>query len=451
MAPEDREKKRSLLGGEVGILFELLGYFVFLYPLYMSVVWMIGGLIFSLRRERRLEPDLEEFPFFSIIIPAHDEEKIIADTIRQLRHLDYPAYEVVVVNDGSTDRTGAILDALVAEDPGRLRVIHLYPNSGKAKALNTGIIFSQGAFVLTIDADCLLDPQALKWMAWHLVKFPRVGAVTGNPRVLNRTSLLGKIQVGEYSSIIGMIKRTQRIMGKVLTVSGVLAAYRKSALLECGLFDADTVTEDIDITWKLQKRFWDVRYEPRALGWVLVPETLRGLWRQRVRWAQGGVEVLKKHRDVFTAWRYRRLWPIYLEYFTGILWAYSFFFLLLVWLVMFVYYQFCELHLVHKYCYPLIQLRERMFFPQNPLYPRFYGAILGVACLMEFLASFIVDLRYEGKKYLKYYFWIIWYPFAYWMISALTAMAGCYHALISRSGVTATWKSPDRGLQTLRS
>lgn len=433
------------------LFYEMLGYFVFLYPLYMCVVWMVGGLIFSLRREGKGEPDLEEYPFFSLIVPAHDEEGVIEKTVRSLYALDYPDYEIIVVNDGSNDRTGEILDALVGEGSTRLKVIHLEPNSGKAQALNMGIIFSKGNFLLTIDADCILDPKALKWMAWHLVKFPRVGAVTGNPRVWNRTSLLGKIQVGEYSSIIGMIKRTQRILGKVLTVSGVIAAYRKSALLDCGLFDADTVTEDIDITWKLQKRFWDIRYEPRALCWVLVPETLRGLWRQRVRWSQGGVQVLKKHFNLFSGWRYRRLWPIYLDYVIGVFWAYSFFYLLLTWLVLTVYYNFCELHLIRKYCYALVEIRERLALPLNPLYPRFYGAILGVACLMEFLVSFLIDLRYEGKNFFRYYFWIIWYPFAYWMISALTAMVGSYNVLIRRSGESIKWKSPDRGLQTLKS
>ncbi len=433
------------------IFYEVLCYFVFLYPLVMSFVWMSGGLFFSLRRERRVEPEVEEYPFFSIIIPAHNEEAIIEETVESLFHQDYQHYEIIVVNDGSTDQTAAILDSMLLRYPQRLRVIHLVPNSGKSKALNTGIILSKGQFILTIDADCVLDPKVLKWMAWHLVKFPRVGAVTGNPRVRNRTSLIGKIQVGEYSSIIGMIKRTQRILGKVLTVSGVLAAYRKSALLDVGLFDSDIVTEDIDITWKLQKRFWDVRYEPRALGWVLVPETLRGLWRQRVRWAKGGVQVLKKHLNVLSRWRYRRIWPVYVDYVLGISWAYSFFFLLFLWLVIMTYYSFCDLHLVQKYCVPIVALRGKLALPENPIYPRFYGAILGAACLLEFFVSLLIELRYEGKKMLKYYFWIIWYPFAYWMISALTAVVGSCLALSRRSEELATWKSPDRGLQTLKS
>ncbi len=270
-------------------IFEFIGLFVFLYPLYMSIVWMIGGIMFSLRREGKATPDLEYFPYFTVIVPGHDEEQVIEETVLNLKDLNYPNYEVIVVNDGSTDRTREILDRLVVENPGWLRIIHLEPNSGKSKALNAAILVSRGEFILTIDADCLIDKDVLPWMATHLVNYPRVGAVTGNPRVRNRTSLLAKIQVGEYSNIIGLIKRTQRILGKVLTVSGVISAYRKSAVIECGLFDdSDTVTEDIDITWKLQRKFWDIRYEPRALCWILVPETLKGLWRQRVRWARAG-------------------------------------------------------------------------------------------------------------------------------------------------------------------
>jgi poly-beta-1,6-N-acetyl-D-glucosamine synthase len=433
------------------LFFDILGYFVFLYPLYMSIIWMIGGLTFSLRREGSREPDLEYYPLFSIIVPAHNEENIIEPTVRALYGLDYPNFEIIVVNDGSTDRTAAILDALVAEELPGLQVIHLEPNNGKAHALNTGIVFSKGAFLLTIDADCILDRKALHWMAWHLLKYQRVGAVTGNPRVWNRTTLLGKIQVGEYSSIIGMIKRSQRILGKVLTVSGVIAAYRKSALLDCGMFDADTVTEDIDITWKLQMKFWDVRYEPRALCLVLVPETLKGLWRQRVRWAQGGVEVLIKHLNLWSSWHCRRLWPIYIDYFSGVLWAYSLFFLLFTWAIFAVFYNLCDLNLVNRYCPAIVEAREQLAFSSNPLYPRYFGAILGFACLMEFFVSFLIDSRYEGKRFFKYYFWIIWYPFAYWLISALTVVAGSYNVMFGRGGETVTWKSPDRGLHTLRS
>jgi biofilm PGA synthesis N-glycosyltransferase PgaC len=287
-------------------------------------------------------------------------------------------------------------------------------------------------------------------MAHHLVNFPRVGAVTGNPRVRNRTSLLAKIQVGEYSNIIGLIKRTQRILGKVLTVSGVIAAYRKSAVIECGLFDSDTVTEDIDITWKLQRKFWDIRYEPRALCWILVPETLKGLWRQRVRWAQGGVEVLRKHRDLWKDHRNRRLIPVYVEYCLGILWAHTFMAMVFLWLFFLTMDGLCRYAQV-PLCDPIMQVYQKFFLGWNPLFPRWYGAILGFACLCEFLTSFFIDYRYENRAFAKYYFFVIWYPVGYWILASLAAIKGVYNFTFRSKEVTVRWKSPDRGLHTLKS
>jgi biofilm PGA synthesis N-glycosyltransferase PgaC len=110
----------------------------------------------------------------------------------------------------------------------------------------------------------LLDPYATHWLVSHLIDSSRVGAVTGNPRIRNRSTLLGKLQVGEFSSIIGLIKRAQRVYGRIFTVSGVIAAFRKSALHDVGYWNTDMVTEDIDISWRLQMRHWEIRYEPNA-------------------------------------------------------------------------------------------------------------------------------------------------------------------------------------------
>jgi poly-beta-1,6-N-acetyl-D-glucosamine synthase len=416
-------------------LIALVSDFIFLYPLLMSIVWTMGGLFFYLRWEKRPIPRLPAYPLVSIIVPAHNEESVIEDVIRHLSDLNYPQYEVIVVNDGSTDRTAEILNRLSRQNPDWLKVIHMNPNSGKSRALNTGILFCKGQFIVTMDADSYLDPDALLWMMDHLIAYPRVGAVTGNPRVLNRTTLLSRIQIGEYSSIIGLIKRTQRLLGKVLTVSGVIAAFRKSALLECGLFDADTVTEDIDITWKLQRKFWDVRYEPRALCWVLVPETLDGLWRQRIRWAQGGIEVLWKHTSIWKDVRQRRLWPVYVEYFLGVVWAHLFLLICAGWLVT----SFLNLF------YDTIPV----LYPA-PFFPKWEGSILALTCLFQFVVSLLLDRQYEDKSLLKYYFWVIWYALFYWVLCSLAVIASLYK-MIFQSKVTVTWKSPDRGLHTLKS
>jgi len=405
--------------------------FVYLYPLFMSFVWMVGALIFYYRIERKMKfpPAMKEYPFFSILIPCHNEEGQIIETVTKLLELDYPHYEIIPIDDGSADKTASILHELTKKHE-QVRAVYLKENQGKGEALNVGCLVAKGDLILTIDADAFLDPRALKWLAWHFERFPRVGAITGNPRVLNRTTLLGKIQTGEYASIIGLIKRTQRILGKVLTVSGVIAAFRKQALLSAGLWDKDMVTEDIDITWKLEKHFWDVRFEPRAVCWVLVPETLIGLWRQRLRWAQGGIEVLRKHADIWQNWKQRRLWPVYIEYVFSTFWAYSFWILILMWLGQDIF------HLA----YPL-----RL---EPPIPPQWTGSILALTCVIQFSVSIYVDNAYE-KKFLKYLFWVIWYPFIYWAISALAIVVAVPKALLRKRGAKAVWKSPDRGFDKL--
>lgn len=402
--------------------------FVYLYPLFMAYVWMIGGLVFYWRRERGQDelPRMDSYPFFSVIVPCHNEERQIKDTILQLLELDYPDYEIIAVDDGSTDRTAAILKDLSGRHE-RLRVVYILENQGKAGALNAACLAARGDLILAIDADSLLDSKALKWMAWHFNSSPRVGAVTGNPRVLNRTTLLARIQTGEYATIIGLIKRAQRLLGKVLTVSGVVAAFRRQAVISVGMWDTDMLTDDIDITWKLEKQFWDIRYEPRAICWVLVPETLKGLWHQRLRWSQGGIEVLRKHRDIWGDWRQRRLWPVYVEYVFSVMWAYTFWILIAMWAV----------QTIFGVTFPV------RFVP--PIPPQWTGAVLAVTCLMQFAVSAYIDRIYD-KNLIRHLFWVIWYPFLYWMIGALTVVVALPKTIFRKKGTRAIWVSPDRGI-----
>ncbi len=406
---------------------QFLSDFVFLYPLLMSFMWMVGGIIFYWRLERRHRepPVLEEYPMFSIIVPAHNEERQIANTVRELLDVDYPNYEIIVVDDGSTDNTASIVhDLCQKHEP--VRGIYLRENQGKGRALNQACLMTRGDYILTLDADALLDSQALKWMAWHFNKFPRVGAVTGNPRVLNRTTLLAKIQTGEYATIIGLIKRAQRIWGKVMTVSGVVAAFRKQALISVGFWDPGMSTEDIAITWKLEKKFWDVRFEPRATAWILVPETLQGIWNQRVRWAMGGIEVLLKNKDVWKSWKQRRLWPVYLEYMLSSVWAYCFYLIIVIWGIQ-----------------AIFNIFEPVRF-NPPLPPMWTGSVLALACLVLFWVSLVLDYDYD-KKMLRYLFWVIWYPFLYWILSATSVVVAVPRVLFGKEK-RGVWASPDRGI-----
>ena len=391
---------------------------------------MLGAIIFFWRWERGQQcavPELEDYPLFSILVPAHNEVAQLEATIAQLTALNYPDYEIIVADDGSTDGTTELLHQLCGRHA-RLRAVYLERNGGKARALNAAFAVARGDYLLVIDADARLDVHALRWMAWHFNRFPRVGAVTGNPRVLNRTTLLAKIQTGEFAAVVGLIKRAQRVfVGKILTVSGVIAAFRREALIDAGLWDPHMATDDIDITWSLQRRFWDVRYEPRAIVWMLVPETVRGLWQQRLRWAVGGIEVLQKNADIWRDWRQHRLYPLYLEYACSVLWA------VLLWLVV---------------AMRILQFGMFLFLGVTfgrGLNPTWIGALLALMCILMFLVALMLDRTYE-KHMVRYLLWVIWYPIAYWLINASVVVVALAKVMLRPRG-QGVWTSPDRGIR----
>ena len=187
--------------------------FVFWYPAIMSVFWMVGAIIFYISNERKKPLPLYETPMVSILVPCFNEEETIEVTVAELSQLHYPNYEIIVINDGSSDNTSEVVrDLLPVYD--RLRFIDLKENNGKANALYLGLLAAKGEILMGVDSDSYIMPDALNYIIPHFTNpfnGERVGAVTGNPRVRNRNSLLAKIQLCEYSSIISLIKRTQRI------------------------------------------------------------------------------------------------------------------------------------------------------------------------------------------------------------------------------------------------
>ncbi|MES1986724.1 MAG: glycosyltransferase, partial [Pseudomonadota bacterium] len=245
--------------------------FAFYYPLFMAYLWMVGALYYYISKERKERlyddpPVLAEYPFVSVLVPCFNEGANAYETIGALLQLNYPNYDIILINDGSTDDTAAIIDDIAAKHV-NVKAVQLTSNQGKAMALTVGTIMSSSEYLVCIDGDAVLDPNCITWMMRHFLSGPRVGAVTGNPRIRNRSTLLGKLQVGEFSAVIGLIKRAQRVYGRVFTVSGVVAAFRKSALHQVGYWSTNMVTEDIDISWKMQTHYYDVRYEPNALCW----------------------------------------------------------------------------------------------------------------------------------------------------------------------------------------
>ena len=418
--------------GSMQTLWQGILGFVFFYPLVMSWFWMTGAFLFYRRFERRQPPTARplrrpDAPPVSVLIPCYNEGDNAQETITHALALDYPDFEVIAINDGSRDNTGAVLDRLAAEHP-RLRVVHLAENQGKAMALQAGALLAKSEILIGIDGDALLDPFCAHWMVRHFMDDPRVAAVTGNPRIRNRSTLLGRLQVGEFSSIVGMIKRAQKNFGALFTVSGVITAFRRAAVHEVGYWSADVLTEDIDITWKLQRAGWRVRFEPSALVWILMPETLRGLWKQRLRWARGGAQVLLRNFGVLKHPSQAQMWPLLLEMCASVFWAYLILLLTLLWLAGL---------LLPGLGLPAIE---------SPFVPHDAGLALAATCLVQFAFSAWLDSRYD-RGLGRYYYWIIWYPLAYWLISVATTIVAFPTVMFRQVGKRARWVSPDRGVR----
>jgi poly-beta-1,6-N-acetyl-D-glucosamine synthase len=402
----------------------------FYYPLTMSLFWIVGGIIYFLQWERGAAkhtdpPVLGHWPRMTLVVPCHNEGPQVRETLEYAAKQDYPDFEIIAIDDGSSDDTGTILDQLTNVYP-HLRVLHFPQNQGKAMGLRMAALAATSDFLICIDGDALLDRYAARWLMSHLATGPRVGAVTGNPRIRNRSTLLGRLQVGEFSSIIGLIKRAQRVYGRIFTVSGVIAGFRISALDKIGYWNTDMVTEDIDVSWRLQMDHWDIRYEPNALCWILMPETLRGLWKQRLRWAQGGVEVAGRYMGRMWHWRRRRMWLVLIEFLFSVLWSYVMLAVLLLSL-----------------CGLLVVLPPALRMP-GPL-PGWYGVILSALCIVQFVVSLMIDRRYE-EQIGRQFFWIIWYPLVFWMIGMLTTCVALPKVLARRTRTRAVWESPDRGI-----
>ncbi|HNB20017.1 MAG TPA: poly-beta-1,6-N-acetyl-D-glucosamine synthase [Agitococcus sp.] len=405
--------------------------FAFYYPLFMSYLWMIGAILFYWRNERKQgsyqQPTpLANTPPVSVLIPCYNEGDNAEETLTHALALDYPEFEVIAINDGSKDNTAEVLDRLATKYP-RLRVVHLAQNQGKAMALQAGSLLANYEILICIDGDALLDKHAAHWMVKHFVEDAEVAAVTGNPRIRNRSTLLGRVQVGEFSSIVGMIKRAQRSFGRLFTVSGVITAFRKSAVHQVGYWSPDMLTEDIDITWKLQRDGWDVRFEPHALVWILMPETLEGLWKQRLRWAMGGAQVLIKNLDVIKSPIHNHLWPLMLELCLSLLWSYAMLIMFVLWLLSFI-------------------LPLSIPFVGSPLIPDEGALLLGTTCLLQFALSKWLDSGYD-KGLGRNYYWMIWYPLVFWLINICSTIVAFPKVILLGKGQRARWVSPDRGIK----
>ena len=248
------------------------------------------------RRRRRLKADDSYTPSASVIVPAFNEAVGVERAVRSFAASDYPEFEVIVVDDGSTDGTGRLVEALRLA---RVRVIR-QTNAGKPAALNRGIAASTGEVVVMVDADTIFERDSLRRVIAPLAA-PEVGAVSGNTKVGNRRGLLAQWQHIEYVMGFNLDRRLYDVLRCMPTVPGAIGAFRRRALAEVGGVSADTLAEDTDLTLALGRAGWEVVYAEEARAWTEAPTTLSGLWRQRYRWSYGTMQAVWKHKAA--VWR----------------------------------------------------------------------------------------------------------------------------------------------------
>jgi cellulose synthase/poly-beta-1,6-N-acetylglucosamine synthase-like glycosyltransferase len=233
-------------------------------------------------------------PPVTVIIPAYDEEEVIVETVRSALDSTYPNFDVIVVNDGSKDSTGAKLEENFGREA-RLRILH-QANQGKPAALNRALEEAGGEIVVTIDADTSIAPEAISKLVRHFVD-PRVAAVAGNTKVANRNRWLTRWQALEYVTSQNLEKRAFHLLNCITVVPGAIGAWRAEALHALGGFPYDTVAEDTDLTLAMRRRGGRVLYDEEAIARTHAPETAAELLRQRFRWTFGTLQAVWKHRD----------------------------------------------------------------------------------------------------------------------------------------------------------
>lgn len=234
-------------------------------------------------------------PKVSIIIPAFNEEKVIAASIRSALASDYPNFEVLVVDDGSKDRT--INEILRFSHKKNIRVIS-QPNQGKWSALNRAIMQLESEIAVCLDADTQMQPDAVSRLARHFTN-PKVGAVAGKIIVGNRVNLLTRLQALEYATSQNAERMAFDLLNGILVVPGAIGAWRVQALRDAGLYRSDTLTEDSDLTISVNRCGYRIVYDETARAFTEAPRTVRRLLSQRLRWSLGMFQSSWKHKKAF--------------------------------------------------------------------------------------------------------------------------------------------------------
>jgi poly-beta-1,6-N-acetyl-D-glucosamine synthase len=386
---------------------EVVLLLVGLYPVVSAAIWVAGGVLFRLREESK--PPIDEdvdWPGVTVLIPAYNESEVIATSIGAALAADYPNLEVLVLDDGSDDDTEAAALAAAADDS-RCRVIRDPVNRGKADRLNGGFELARHELVVVTDADTHVHPLAIKLLVTRMETSPMLAAVAGAPKVTNRVGFICAMQMLEAAAIIGLIRRTQALSGRVGTVAGVLGLFHRDRVLAVGGYDGRMATEDIDLTWRLLMAGWHTSYEPRALVGMQVPGSIGALWAQRKRWARGQGEVLHTHLGELGGWRNRRAWLLGIESLASLAWV--------ILIAVATLLSAITLVLGGSFSVVILSLS--------------WGIAISVVATLQVAVALQIDYAYDRRNWRPFLVGPL-YPLAYWMMAAVAALHSQTVALV---------------------
>lgn len=405
-------------------ILNILYNFIFSYPIIMSIIWIVGGLShWHTYEHKKMTCSYMDYIPLTILVPCHNEDKTIELTCKNLCNLDYHNYSVIFVDDGSTDTTVDIIRSYTNTVP-YYHLLIIEENKGKAHALNIALKLVDTPYVLIMDADTILNKNTLKFFIEPFLYNKNLGAVTGNPIPINRNSIWSKFQTAEFMSIIGLIKRTQHIFGQIFTVSGCATVYRTEILKKIDGFSLNTATEDIDITWKIQRIFKNIYFQPKATVFIQVPNRFTEYWKQRKRWAKGGWHLLRNHRSVFIKSKNIKLKVLYLDFCISYFWAFCFVFTIPLSIIFFIY--------------------SKSFNSSFALI--WHGSIAISLSIIQMLIAININKVYD-RTLPQVIIWVPWYTFIFFMTSAFLVVLTLSNGLFGNLKNAGKWSSPSRSLE----
>ena len=250
------------------------------------------ALLQARREARTIFPPIDPARHVTVLIPAFNEERVIERAVRRVLDSLEVQVSVIVIDDGSKDRTSAVVREAFGDEP-RVKLLTL-ENGGKARALNSALALVESDILIALDADTQFEPTTIARLARWFAD-PRLGAVAGNAKVGNRVNLVTRWQALEYITAQNLERRALARLDAMTVVPGAVGAWRAETLRAVGGYPADTLAEDQDLTIAIQRRGWKVQYDQYAVAWTEAPETFRALAKQRFRWAFGTLQCLWKH------------------------------------------------------------------------------------------------------------------------------------------------------------